>query len=195
MTESFKLSVILEFLKLVENIYLAKEGHLADCIFLIFDLIILSQSIALLLCYNKNSRQIYYLWHWIPSYIWMRRESTGVKQRNTFHNRIAACRIECIRAIWYTCHNQDTIHNKTPHMPENVEWLAYIDRIMIELQNVSFELQGMFPHPKSQEEVRAKLRKLRSWYLPWHSDLEIVCVFLICNGVVSFNVSVICEFV
>ena len=87
-------------------------------------MIILSQSIALWLCYNRYSRAIFYLWLWISSYFWMRRESTGVKLRNTIHNRLAACIIECLSAFWYTCHNHDTIHNKTPHIPEKVEWLV-----------------------------------------------------------------------
>ena len=45
-------TAIFEFVKLMVNIYLAKEVHLADYISLIFDLIILSQSIALRLCYK-----------------------------------------------------------------------------------------------------------------------------------------------
>ena len=67
------------------NIYLAKEWHLADHIFLIFDMIILSESIAFWLCYNKYSRRIFYFWHRISSCFWLRRESTGVKLPNTFN--------------------------------------------------------------------------------------------------------------
>ena len=52
MTEFVKVTAIFEFVKLVVNIYLAKEGHLADYISLILDLIILSESIALRLCYK-----------------------------------------------------------------------------------------------------------------------------------------------
>ena len=39
-------------------------------------------------------------------------------------------------------------------MPEKVEWLASIDRIMKELQNFLFELQRMFPQSKFPEQVR-----------------------------------------
>ena len=39
-------------------------------------------------------------------------------------------------------------------MPEKVAWLACINRIMIELQNFSFELQRMFPQPKFPEQKR-----------------------------------------
>ena len=39
-------------------------------------------------------------------------------------------------------------------MPEKVDWLASIDRIMIELQKFSFELQRMFPQPKFPEQER-----------------------------------------
>ena len=39
-------------------------------------------------------------------------------------------------------------------MPEKVEWIASIDRIIIELQNVSLEFQWMFPQPKFPEDVR-----------------------------------------
>ena len=52
MIENVKVTAIFEFVKLVVIIYLAKEGHFADYISLILDLIILSQSIALKLCYK-----------------------------------------------------------------------------------------------------------------------------------------------
>ena len=39
-------------------------------------------------------------------------------------------------------------------MPEKVHGLASIDRIMIELQNFSFELQRMFPQPKFPQQKR-----------------------------------------
>ena len=39
-------------------------------------------------------------------------------------------------------------------MTEKVDGLASIDRIMIELQNISFELQRMFTQPKFPEQER-----------------------------------------
>ena len=39
-------------------------------------------------------------------------------------------------------------------MSEKVDWLASIDRIMIELQNFPFKLQRMLPQPKSPEQER-----------------------------------------
>ena len=39
-------------------------------------------------------------------------------------------------------------------MSEKFDWLASIDRIMIELQKISFELQRMFPQPKFPEQER-----------------------------------------
>ena len=181
MTEIVKVTAIFEFVKLVVNIYLDKEGHLADYISLIFGLIILSQSISFWLCYNKNSKRIFYLWHRISSCFSMRRESSVVKLLNTFNMRRAASQSN----VYAHCSTPlitktQSIHNQSPHLPEKFDGLASIDRIKIELQNFSFELQRMFPNQNSPN--KSEITKIMELIFTLTQWLRNSLCFLICNG-------------
>ena len=181
MIGNVRITAIFELVKHVLNIYLAKEGLLADYISLIFGLINLSQIIAFWRCYNKNLRRIFYLWHRISSCFWMRRESSVVKLLNTLNMLRAASQSNVYAHCGTSLISKtQSIHNQSPHMPEKFDRLASIDRIMIELQNFSFELQRMFPQPKFQNKSEnTKIMELIFTLTQW---LRNSLCFLICNG-------------
>ena len=159
MIEIGKVSAIFEFVKLVVNVFLAKVGHLADYISSIFDLFILSQSNALRLCYNKNSRRIFYLWHQISSHFWLRRKSTGENPPNNFHMRWTASKSN-VKAHFCTplITKTQSIHNQSPHMHEKIDWLASTDRIMNRTSELFIWITKNVP-PTKIPQTRAKIRK------------------------------------
>ena len=161
MTEFVKVTAIYEFVKLVVIIYLAKEGHLADYISLIFDLIILSQSIALRLCYNKNSRtNILFVTSDFIIFLVATKNYRAVKLPNNFNKTTSGDKIERTSAFWSTSHNQDTINTlpKPTYVPEKVDWLASIDRINDRTSELFNWIAKKAPQPIFPEQV-AKIRK------------------------------------